>query len=101
MTHENEGNLPFPHFPNPVQTLSLKLGIADRQNLIHEHDVGIPMNSDGKSQTDVHSGRISRNGCVQKIANVSKLYNIIHSFQDLPTLAIFWTHPFRLILPEC
>ena len=41
-----------------VEALVLEGGVADRQHLVHEHDVRVDLDRDGKRQPHLHPGRV-------------------------------------------
>ena len=70
----------LPHF---FQTLLLEIHVANRQNLVHDHDLAVQMRSDGEGQLDEHTGGIPLHRGVDKVPHLGKFDDVLHFGVDL------------------
>ena len=70
----------LPHF---FQTLLLEIHVADRQHLVHDHDLAVQMRSDGEGQLDEHAGGIPLHRGVDKVPHLGKFDDVLHFGVDL------------------
>ena len=56
-----------------VETLGHKRGVADRQYLVDEQDVGADVDGDGKPQTHIHAGRVALDRMVDKLLELGEI----------------------------
>ena len=54
------------HIAHFAQALFLELGIAHRQNLIHDQNLGVEVGGNGESQAHVHPAGVALDGCVDE-----------------------------------
>src|SRR6185369_9063172 len=60
-----------------LETLLLKLSIANRQYFINEQHLRLQMCCDAKREPDVHTTRITLHRCIKKSFNLSESYNLV------------------------
>jgi len=80
--HDNCGSLSF-HLVDLVNTFSLKLLIAYRQDLIHDQHIWLDMNGNAKPQPHIHAGRIMFDWHVNEFAQFGKGHNIFVTIGDV------------------
>ena len=70
----------LPHF---FQALLLEVHVANRQHLVHDHDLAVQMRSDGEGQLDEHTGGIPLHRGVDKVPHLGKFDDVLHFGVDL------------------
>ncbi len=58
--------------------------VADGQHLVHQQDIGVDVNRDGKAQAHVHAGGVGLHRCVDEVLELGKLDDLVEAPRDLP-----------------
>jgi len=83
MADDEQGRAQLLEFPDTVEALVLKIGIADRQRLVDDQDVGALRCGDAEGQAHLHAGGIHAYRLVDVLANVRKRFDLRHQGRDL------------------
>src|SRR6266478_4372778 len=68
---------------NPPDATLLEEDVADRESLIHDQDVRVHMNGDGKCQADKHAAGVRFHRPVHEVTDLRKLFDRGYSFTGL------------------
>src|SRR5437868_782535 len=60
-------------FSHAVDALRLKICIADREHFVEQKNISLELRCNCKSQSQIHSGGIALDGCIDKRSHASKL----------------------------
>src|SRR5205085_10039494 len=60
-------------FSHAVDALRLKICIADREHFVEQKNISLEVRGNCKSQSQIHSGGIALDGCIDKRSHASKL----------------------------
>ncbi len=69
-----------------AEALRLELGVADREHLVDEHDLGLQVRGDGEGEPHLHPRRVPLHGSVEEAPHAGELDDLVESAGDLPPL---------------
>jgi hypothetical protein len=70
-------------FLDPRHRLRLERGIADRQRLVHDQDIGVGMHLHREREAHRHAGAVGLDGLVDEVADVGEGDDRVHPFAHL------------------
>jgi hypothetical protein len=85
MAHKQDGTSLPRNVSHLSQAFSLKRGVADSKDFVHQQNFWLKMRCDGKGQANVHSAGIALDGRVQELVNLSERYYFIELGPDFAT----------------
>ena len=80
---QNSASLLFGGSAHFFQTLFLEGHITNRQDFVHDHDLTIQVGCHGEGQLDIHTGRITLDGGINKLPHLGKFDDVLHLGIDL------------------
>src|SRR5262249_10449242 len=66
-----------------LETPSLELGVADRQDLVDQEDVGIDVDRDREPQAHVHARRVVLHRCVTEVLETGEVNDLVEPLVEL------------------
>ena len=66
-----------------AEAFLLELGVADREHLVDDQDLGFEMRGDGKGETHIHAGRVALDRGVEKFLDLGKGDDLVEFPADL------------------
>ena len=71
---------------HPSEAAALELGVADREHLVDEHDLGLQVGRDRERKAHVHAARVALHGRVDEPLDAGELDDVVEALLDLPAL---------------
>ena len=65
---------------------ALELGVADREHLVDEQDLGLEVRRDREREADVHAARVALHGRVDELLDAGELDDLVEALLDLAAL---------------
>ena len=78
MRHEQQGGPRFLELADAFEAFVLEVGIANRQGLIDDEDVGTQRRGDAEGQTHLHAAGVHADGLIDVVADFGKGFNLGH-----------------------
>ena len=75
--HKQHRGPPAHQFHHPLPAFFLKVRIADRQNLVHDQNLGIHHRGNGKGQPGQHTGGIVANGHLDELTQLGEVHDLV------------------------
>ena len=73
MRHEDNGAPGRADVLHATETAGLKLGVADAQHLVHEHDLRLEVRGDREREAHVHAARVALDRRVEELLDTREL----------------------------
>src|SRR5215203_2196236 len=86
MRDEQHRRAVAPEFVQPLDALHLEGGVANREDLVDEEDVGLEMCRHGEAKTDVHPRRVPLDRRVDELPDPCELDDLFELPVDLAPL---------------
>ena len=83
VTDEQNGLAPAPELLDAVEGLQREPGIADRQRLVDDQDVGVDRGGHGEGQPGLHAARIGPERLVDHVAQLGEIDDLVKAAPDL------------------
>src|ERR1044072_631229 len=83
MTDKQDRAAVFSNLTHPLETLLLKLRVADGQHLVDDQNLSLHVRGDAEREAHVHSGRVTLYGCVNELLDFRERYNLVELATDL------------------
>ncbi len=82
----------YQHNGNPLglevahlgEAFLLESGVAHRQHLVHQQDLGVAVDGHGEAQAHVHAGGVALHRGVDEVPQLGEGHDLIEPFADLP-----------------
>ena len=71
---------------HPAQAAPLELGVADREHLVDEQDLGLEVRGDGEREPHVHAARVALHRRVDELLDARELDDLVEARVDLAAL---------------
>ena len=71
------------HVAHLAQALRLERGVADREHLVHEQDLGLEVRRDGERQAQVHAARVALHRRVDEPLDLGEGDDLVELARDL------------------
>ena len=81
--HHQDGGAVLPDLLHTPVALGLEKHVAHRQGLVHNKDLRLHIDGQGKGQTDEHTAGIRLHRLIHKIADVGKVQDLLELFIHL------------------
>ena len=85
MAHEQHRSTLLAKLAYPPEAAALELGVAHREHLVHDQDVGLDMSCDGEGKPQVHPRRVPLERRVEEAFDAGKLDDVVEPPPDLAT----------------
>src|SRR2546429_527346 len=86
MRDEDHGPAGVGKLLHAPEAAALELCVTDRQHLVHQHDLGLEVRSDGEREPHLHSARVPLHRRVDELLDTRELYDVGELARDLATL---------------
>ena len=86
VAHEQHRATAALHLRHLAETFSLELGVADRQDLVDDHDFGVEVRRDCERQSQVHPGRVSLHRCVEEAFHAGECDDLVELSSDVASV---------------
>ena len=80
---------------HPPEALLLELGVADREHLVDEQDLGLEVRGDRERQAHVHAARVALHGRVEELLEPGELDDLVEPGERSPAGVMPRMAPFR------